>query len=142
MSEFAPFWASALGLVIGAGMGAWGLANPRRAAGIVRLQETPDRPGGFAEFRGTYGGLFLATHGFALVFMIAVAREIEALGGVPSYLVALGAAGVCGLIWWGTALGRLAAIALDRAGTRYNQASVVFEIVLGALILAPWFTRA
>jgi len=139
--EFAPFWASAVGLTIGAGMGLWGLVNPRWSAGVARLQETPDKPGGFAEFRGTYGGLFLATHGFALVFMIAVAREIEALAGVPSYLVALGAAGACGLIWWGTALGRVAAIALDGAGTRYNQLSAGFEIVLGALILAPWFAR-
>ena len=141
MSEFAPFWASAAGLAVGAGMGLWGLVNPHWSAGIVRLQETPEKPGGFAEFRGTYGGLFLATHGFALVFMIAVAREIEALGDVPSYLVALGAAGVCGLIWWGTAAGRITAIALDRAGTRYNQFSVLFEIALGALILTPWLTR-
>lgn len=139
--EFAPFWVSCFGLLIGAGMGLYGLLNPRWAAGIVRLREDPKKPGGFAEFRGTYGGLFLATNGFALVFMTAVAREIETLSGVPTYLVALGAAGACGLIWWGTAVGRIAAIAFDGAGTRYNQASVIFEIVLGALVLAPWFTR-
>lgn len=140
--EFAPFWTSVAGLSVGAAMGAYGLINPRWAAGIVRLRDHPDKPGGFAEFRGTYGGLFLATHAFALVFMACAAREVEALWGLPTYFTALGAAGVCGAMWWGTAVGRVAAIAFDGAGTRYNQASVVFEVVLGALILAPWFTRA
>lgn len=139
--EFAPFWTSVGGLAIGAAMGLWGLINPRWAAGIVRLRDDPDKPGGFAEFRGTYGGLFLATHAFALVFMVCVAREVETLWGLPTYFTALGAAGACGAMWWGTAVGRVAAIAFDGAGTRYNQASVVFEIVLGALILAPWFMR-
>ena len=140
--EFAPFWTSVAGLAVGAAMGAYGLVNPRWAARIVRLRDDPERPGGFAEFRAAYGGLFLATHAFALVFMVCVAREIEALWGVPTYFTALGAAGVCGALWWGTAAGRIAAIAFDGAGTRYNQASVVFEIVLGALILAPWFMRS
>lgn len=140
--EFAPFWASSIGLAIGASMGLAGLLNPRWSATLVRLRDDPDKPGGFAEFRGTYGGLFLASHGFALVFMVCVAREIEALGGVPTYLTALGAAGACGVMWWGTAVGRMAAIALDGANTRYNQASVGFELVLGALIVTPWFFRA
>jgi hypothetical protein len=140
--EFAPFWTSVVGLAIGAAMGLYGLVNPRWAAGIVRLRDDPEKPGGFAEFRGTYGGLFLASHAFALVFMVCAAREIEALWGLPTYLVALGAAGSCAAMWWGTAVGRAAAIVFDGAGTRYNQASVLFEIVLGALILAPWFTRA
>jgi hypothetical protein len=140
--EFAPFWTSCFGLAIGAAMGLYGLINPRWAAGIVRLRDDPEKPGGVAEFRGTYGGLFLATNGFALVLMACVALETETFAGVPTYLTALGAAGVCGLIWWGTAVGRIAAIALDGAGTRYNQASVIFEIVLGALVLTPWFFRA
>jgi hypothetical protein len=139
--EFAPFWTSVVGLAIGAGMGLYGLINPRWAAGLVRLRDDPEKPGGFAEFRGTYGGLFLGAHAFALVFMLSAAREIEALWGLPTYFTALGAAGACGLMWWGTAVGRVAAIALDGAGTRYNQASVLFEIVLGALTLAPWFLR-
>lgn len=137
--EYAPFWASSAGLLVGAAMGLYGLLNPRWAAGLVRLQEAA--VGGFAEFRGTYGGLFLATHGFALVFMVCVAREIETLAGVPAYFTALGAAGACGLIWWGTAVGRALAMARDGAGTRYNQLSTVFEIALGALILVPWFVR-
>lgn len=123
-------------------MGLYGLVNPRWVKGLVRLRDDPEKPGGFAEFRGTYGGLFAATNGFALVLMACVALEIETLAGVPTYLTALGAAGACGLIWWGTAVGRIAAIALDGAGTRYNQASVLFEIALGAVVLAPWFFRA
>lgn len=140
--EFAPFWVSCFGLAVGAAMGFWGLINPRWAAGIVRLRDDPEKPGGFAEFRGTYGGLFFATHAFALVLMACVALEIEAFAGVPTYWTALGTVGVCGLVWLGTAVGRVAAIALDGAGTRYNQASVIFEIVLGALIVTPWFFRA
>lgn len=139
--EFAPFWASSAGLLIGAAMGLYGLLNPRWSAGLVRLQETPDKPGGFAEFRGTYGGLFLATHGFALVFMLCVALEIESLVGLPTYFTALGAAGVCGLIWQGTAVGRVLAILRDGADTPYNRMSVVFEIALGALIATPWLFR-
>jgi hypothetical protein len=137
--EYAPFWASSAGLLIGAAMGLYGLINPRWSAGLVRLQEAA--PGGFAEFRGTYGGLFLATHGFALVFMFCVAREIEALGGVPTYFTALGAAGACGLIWWGTGVGRAIALVRDGADTAYNRFSTVFEFVLGALIMTPWLFR-
>lgn len=139
--EFAPFWASAVGLAIGAGMGLYGLISPHWSARLVRLREEEGRPGGFAEFRSTYGGLFLASHGFALVFMVSTAREVEALAGLPTHFTALGAAGACGLMWLGSALGRSVAIAMDGAGTRYNQASVVFEIVLGGLILAPWLLR-
>jgi len=140
--EFAPFWVSSAALAVGALMGLAGLINPRWSANLVRLRDDPGKPGGYAEFRSTYGGLFLATHGFALVFMVCVAREIEALSGVPTYFTALGAAGVCGLLWWGTAVGRIAAIALDGANTPYNQMSVGFEFALGALIMAPWFFRA
>jgi hypothetical protein len=136
--EFWPFWTSSAGLVAGAGMGLYALVNPRWAARIVRLRDDPDLPGGFAEFRGTYGGLFAGAHLFALVFMVAVAREIEAIAGMPTHWTALGAAGACGVMWWGTAVGRVAAMAFDGAGTRYNQGSVIFEVLIGLLILAPW----
>ncbi len=135
---FWPFWVSAAGLAAGAGMGAYGFINPRWASGLVRLRDVPEMPGGFAEFRGTYGGLFLASHAVTLVLMVAVALEIEMLGGVPTLWTALGAAAACGGLWIGTAFGRVASILFDGTGTKYNQASVAFELVLGLAILAPW----
>jgi hypothetical protein len=122
-------------------MGAYGLLNPRWAQGLVRLRDDPEKPGGFAEFRGTYGGLFLASHLVALVLMVAVAREIEDLGGVPTLWTALGAAACCGAMWIGTAIGRIASILRDATGTKYNQASVAFELALGLVVVAPWFLR-
>lgn len=139
--DFWPFWLSAAGLTAGVGMGAYGLINPCWAQGLVRLRDDPEKPGGFAEFRGTYGGLFLASHAVALVLMVAVAREVEDLGGVPTLWTALGAAACCGAMWIGTAIGRITSILLDGAGTRYNQASVAFELVLGIVIGTPWIFR-
>ncbi len=141
--EFAPFWTSAVGLAIGAGMGLWGLVNPRWSAGVVRLQEIPGKPGGFAEFRGAYGGLFLATHLFGLFWIwrasIFLPAEQDRLGflEVLHLGVAVGVSYCCGLIWLGTAIGRFIAIFADRAGAKYNWASVLFELCLGGLIAAP-----
>lgn len=119
-----------LGLAAGAGMGLGGLLNPRWAANLVRLRE--DKPGGFAEFRGTYGGLFFGGHAVALALML-FSLQAETLG--PT---ALGAVLACGAMWIGTGLGRVLSIAADGTSTRFNQASVAFEIALGLAILAPW----
>ena len=134
-----PYWLSALGLMAGAGMGAYGLINPRWAAGLVRLRDAPERPGGFAEFRATYGGLFLASHGVALTFVV---RALIAGAPVPeggeSVLWFAEVAGLtCGAMWIGTGMGRLLSILLDGTGTKFNQASVAFELGLGLAIAAP-----
>ena len=136
--EYGVFWLSAAGLLIGAGMGAYGLVSPRWVATLVRLRDDPGAPGGFAEFRGTYGGLFLASHALALILMVAVAREVETLGGVPTLWTALGASAVCSAMWLGTAIGRAASTLFDGTATKYNQASIAFEIALGLAIMAPW----
>lgn len=126
-------------MCVGAGLGAYAMVDPKWAARLVRLAE--GGPGGFAEFRGTFGGLFFGSQAAGLFFMVPAALEIEALGGVPTVWAALGAAAVCGAMWIGTAIGRVASMALDGTGTKFNQASAALEVVVGALILAPWFTR-
>ncbi len=132
------FWLSAFGLAIGAGMGLYSMINPKWGAKLVRLQADPGRPGGFAEFRGTYGGLFFFTHAVALA-LLAHAHfapadgQLVPLGSVFTPGVLL----VCATIWWGTCVGRVLSLVLDRAGPAFNVASVGFEIALGALIAAP-----
>jgi hypothetical protein len=125
------FWLSAIGLTIGAGMGLAGLLNPKWAANLVRLRDIPEKPGGFAEFRGTYGGLFLASHAVALFWVL------PAFGGNLSE-TALGAVMVCGAMWIGTGVARVLSIALDKTGGGFNHASVAFEFALGLAIVAPW----
>lgn len=131
------YWVSFFGLLIGAGMGLYGMIRPQWASWLVRLRDDPDRPGGFAEFRGTYGGLFFGSHGFALVFMWPFLHEREALGEFPTHWVMLGAVGACGMMWLTTSVGRMLSIALDKTGGGFNYASVVFEIILGLIIAGP-----
>lgn len=119
-----------LGLVTGAGMGLGGLFAPKWASALVRLRE--DQPGGFAEFRGTYGGLFFGAHAVALALMLT-SLETESLGAT-----ALGAVLACSAMWIGTGVGRVLSIAADKTNTKFNQGSVAFEIALGLAILAPW----
>jgi len=134
-----PFWVSALGMTVGAALGAYAIVDPKWAAKLVRLRE--DGPGGFAEFRGTFGGLFFGSQAAALFFMVAVALEIEDVAGVPTYWTAMGAAAVCAAMWIGTGLARALSMALDGTGTKFNQASVALELCVGAAILTPWFLR-
>lgn len=123
------YWLSALGLAGGAGMGAWGLVDPNWAARLVRLRDDPDKPGGFAEFRGTYGGLFLASHGAALWLLIGHVAD------------ASGALIACGAMWIGTGIGRAVAVVRDGVDTKFNRASIAFEAGLGLAILAPILVR-
>lgn len=125
-------WLSAAGLLIGAGMGAYGLINPNWAAWLVRLQPDPARPGGFSEFRGTYGGLFLGAHAMALALMVAGFTYAG-----QWYAAAGGAALVCAAMWIGTAIGRLISMLADKTAGGFAWASVGFELVLGLLIASP-----
>lgn len=95
-------------------MGLLGLVAPRRAALLVRLRESA--PEGFAEFRATYGGLFV---GLGLVPLLAAAPE--------AYLVA--AAG-----WGGAALGRLISMRLDGAHWHHNLGGLALEASFAAAL--------
>jgi hypothetical protein len=133
------YWVSGVGLAIGAGMGLTSMINPRWGSRLVRLQADPDRPGGFAEFRGTYGGLFFFTHLLPLLFLFLGpgAAAPDSLGsGLYVWLLP-----GCIAIWWGTAVGRIISILVDRQGLPFNIASVGFELVLGLLIGAPFLAE-
>jgi hypothetical protein len=111
---------------LGAGMGAFSLANPAWGARLVRLIADPDRPGGFAEFRASYGGLFLAGHVAA-----AAALSMSPESGAWACF-ALGAG------WFGAGVGRTVSIFLDAGtATKFNWGSVVFEILMALALIAP-----
>jgi hypothetical protein len=123
---------SALGMGFGAFLGARGLVDPRWAATLVRLREGP--AGGFAEFRATYGGVFLGLHLAALAFTLAYLRTGNAVIGVA----ATGAAATLAFGWAGAAFGRLVSIWRDKTGTAFNWTSVGVESALALAIGAPW----
>ncbi|MEM7328539.1 MAG: DUF4345 family protein [Pseudomonadota bacterium] len=123
----------ALGFCAALGMGA--LIAPKWAAGVVRLvaDPDPDKPGGFSEFRATYGGLLLLIHLSALIILLqgglALPYKVFAL-----FPVAMG--------WLGAGMGRLLSLVLDRTENRANGLIPVWipmELVLGFAILAPAF---
>jgi hypothetical protein len=132
---------NALGLAFGALLGARALADPKWAARFVRLK--PDeQAGGVAEFRATYGGMLLAMHAVALLLTL---RYVLA-GGYLIGVIATGAAVALAAGWAGASGGRVLAILLDGADTKFNRLSAGVEAVMALAIAAPWigwyFTRA
>ncbi|WP_135213234.1 hypothetical protein [Vitreimonas flagellata] len=124
---------SALALAIGVYLGGRGLIDPKWASRLVRLQ-ADDQGGGFAEFRATFGGVFLGLHLVGLGFVVFYLWQ-----GVPMIgVAAIGAVAVLSAGWGGAALGRLIAIWRDGADTPFNRFSVLFEVLLAAAIGAPW----
>lgn len=122
---------AAIGLAFGALLGLGSLINPAWAAGVVRLvaDPAPDRPGGYSEFRATYGGLLLLSHGAALVLLFASGHVHGAYIALP---FALG--------WFGAALGRTLSLMLDRTELRaagMNPVWIASEVTLGLAIGAP-----
>lgn len=133
-----PLYVSLLGLAVGGAMGAYAMLNPAWAARLVRLRDDPARPGGFAEFRGTYGGLFLAAHATAAFFVwtaLDLAAGLE--GAAPAAVLVIPACAIPASMWLGTSVGRIISILADKTGGGFNYASVGFEIVLGLMIAAP-----
>jgi len=123
----------ALGFCAALGLGS--LFAPKWAAGVVRLVADPDpeKPGGFSEFRATYGGLLLLIHASVLIIVLqdqlALTYKIFAL-----FPVAMG--------WIGAGLGRTLSMLLDKAENRPNGLIPVWipmEFALGLAILAPVF---
>ena len=124
---------SALALTIGVYLGVRGLIDPRWASRLVRLQ-ADEQGGGFAEFRATYGGVFLGLHIVGLAFALYYLRTGHPVMGVA----AIGAVAVLSAGWGGAAFGRLIAIWRDGADTQFNRFSVGFEVLMAAAIGAPW----
>lgn len=124
---------SALALAFGASLGARGLLDPRWAQKLVRLQ--PDEQGGgFAEFRATYGGMFLGLHAAALV----LALMWIVFGGALVGVLATGACAVIAAGWAAAAFGRGLAMLRDGAYTRFNLFSMGLEAIVAIVIGAPW----
>lgn len=126
---------AALGL--GAALGARALIDPKWAARFVRLQADA-QPGGFAEFRATYGGLFFVSHAAALCFSLDFVLGGESLSGV----YAAGAAAVLAAAWAGSCGGRVIAMWRDKARTNFNLLSAAVEAILALAIAAPWLLRS
>ena len=125
--------ANALALAFVSFLGARAMFFPRWAARFARLK--PDEQGGGeAEFRATYGGVFLFGHAVALLF---TARYMIAGSHVVG-VCATGAAAVLSAAWAGSAAGRFFSIWRDGVRTRFNLFSAFAEIVLALAIGAPW----
>ena len=124
---------SHLALGFGAVIGLGALINPRWAAGVVRLQADLDplKPGGYSEFRATYGGLFLMLHLMALVLVWHLPKvQTDILVLAP-----LSAA------WIGAGFGRTVSLFMDRDENRGAGLIPVWiptEFALGLAIFAPF----
>ena len=106
-----------LGAIITAALGLMGLLFPKLAAQFTGL-EAKSRTA-FAEFRATFGGLFLL------------------MGALPMLVGSASAFNFVGCLWIGTALGRLASVFLDQGYKEVkNIAGVGFEAGIGLLLLA------
>jgi hypothetical protein len=124
---------SALALVFGAALGARALINPHWAAKFVRLK--PDEQGGgFAEFRATYGGVFLFLHLVALVFAVFYMLGGEYVIGV----LATGATAVISAAWGGSACGRIISMWRDKTDTKFNRMSAGVEAAVAFAVGMPW----
>lgn len=112
--------------VIGAGLGLGAIISPEWAAKLVRMQADPDRPEGYAEFRATFGGIFLFLH---IAFLAAVFLN----QGV------IGAAAVLSFGWGGAALGRILSLVLDgeKVRTKHNYVSIVVEVAAAIAFALP-----
>lgn len=123
----------ALGLTVGIFLGARGLIDPHWAAKLVRLQ--PDaQGGGFAEFRATYGGVFLGLHAVSLMFVGYYLLTGHPVMGVA----ATGAVAALSAGWFGAAFGRVVSIWRDKTDTPFNRLSAGVETGLGVAIALPW----
>ena len=106
------------------------------ASRVVRLVEDPDplRPGGYSEFRATYGGLFLFSHLMTAILLVNLGgSEPEILTSIVVLPLAAG--------WVGAGVGRLMSRILDRIKNREPgmiPVWIVFEIIFGLAIAAPF----
>ncbi|MEO0881773.1 MAG: hypothetical protein AAFY34_03480 [Pseudomonadota bacterium] len=123
---------SAAGLLFGAWAGLIALVRPSQIARSLRLQADPAKPGGYAEFRATFGGVFFMIHAVALLIVL----RFEPLIGALVVLPIVGA-------WLGAAIARTLSMLLDKDENGeggINRYWVILEIVIALLIAAPILT--
>lgn len=114
-------------------LGLASLLSPKWAAGIVRLQADPDpdKPGGFSEFRATYGGLLLMLH----LCAVAILMQADLKLYYKIFTIFPIAAA-----WFGAGLGRTVSLLLDKDENRSAGMIPIWiplEILLGLAIAAP-----
>ena len=125
------FYVSAIALVFCALIGLGALISPKWAQGVVRLvaDPSPSKPGGFSEFRATYGGLLFMLHITALVILLQVGGLLAIFAIMP---IAAG--------WFGAGMGRLVSYIVD---TKENREAgmipiwIAVELALALAIAAP-----
>ena len=116
------------GLAFGAFAGFIALFRPAAIANTLRLQANPEKPGGYAEFRATFGGVFFMIHITAFVSVLHLPPLLGSFIVLP-----------IAMAWFGAAFARLASMALDKAQNGeggINRYWVLLELIVGALILS------
>tara|TARA_R110001599_G_scaffold14486_5_gene62978 strand:+ start:2626 stop:3042 length:417 start_codon:yes stop_codon:yes gene_type:complete len=126
---------SLLALGFGAVLGVTALISPSWASGVVRLVEDPDpeKPGGYSEFRATFGGFFMLSHMMTAALLLTVSKSDV---NVLSILVVLPLAAA----WVGAAFGRTVSLLLDGSKNRTKGMIPVWipmEFLVGLAIAAP-----
>ncbi len=122
---------AASALAFGALIGLASLVSPNWAAGVVRLVEDPEKPGGFAEFRATYGGMLMMLHltGLIALFMLGPVMGMAAVLPISAG-------------WAGAGFGRMFSLILDAKRLRepaMNPIWIATELLLAVAIAAPAF---
>ncbi len=116
------------GLAFGAFAGFIALFRPAAIANTLRLQANPEKPGGYAEFRATFGGVFFMIHITAFVSVLHLPPLLGSFIVLP-----------IAMAWFGAAFARLASMALDKVQNGeggINRYWVLLELIVGALILS------
>ena len=116
------------GLAFGAFAGLIALFRPAAIANTLRLQANPNKPGGYAEFRATFGGVFFMIHLTAIISVMHLPPRIATFVILP-----------IATAWFGAAFARLASMVLDKAQNGdggINRYWVCLEIFVGLLILS------
>ena len=119
------------GLGFGAFAGFIALFRPQAMANTLGLQANPAKPGGFAEFRATFGGVFFMIHLTAFLSVLRLPAGISIFVVLP---IAMG--------WYGAAFGRAASMVMDaekngEGGT--NRYWIMLELIVGTLIMSIFF---
>lgn len=120
---------SMAGLLFGAWAGLIALFRPAQIASSLRLQANPAKPGGYAEFRATFGGVFFMIHAVALLLVLRLDAAQSALVVMP-----IAAA------WLGAAIARSLSMFLDsepNGDGGINRYWVMLEVVVATVIAAP-----
>jgi len=116
------------GLAFGAFAGLVALFRPAAIANTLRLQANSDKPGGYAEFRATFGGVFFMIHMTGLVIVYHLPPHFGVFAVLP-----------IAMAWFGAAFARLASMVLDKTENGVggiNRYWVVLEIAVGLLIMS------